>query len=280
MRNPSVLAKEFMKYGKSVSCPVIDMHGHFGPFQGVYFPSVTAKAMMRTMDRAGVRMIVCSSHIALIDTRRGNPQMAEVVARYPARFRGYWALNPNYPDRLKEEVKAYPQKKGFIGFKFWSDYHKVAITDKCYRPALEFAQKHQLIILMHTWGNSPYNSPALVEKVAKRYPEVIILMGHSGYGEWDRAIDVARDYSNVYLELTAAYNVNRTIEKMVEGVGSHKMLFGTDLPWFDPHYGIGCILFAHITDEDRHSILHRNAEALLRAQGVALEVSNEEKRED
>ncbi len=93
-------------------------------------------------------------------------------------------------------------------------------------------------------------------------------MGHSGYGEWDRAIGVARDYEHVYLELTAAYHVNGIIERMVREAGSHKILFGTDLPWFDPHYGIGCVVWAKIADEDRHNILHRNAERLLRAQGV------------
>ena len=271
MRNPSALAKEFMKFGKTASCPVLDMHGHFGPYQGIYFPAVTAEAMIRIMDRAGVQMIVCSSHTALVDTRRGNPQMAEVVARYPDRFRAYWVLNPNYPDRMKEELRAYPHQKGFVGFKFWSDYHKVPITDDRYRSALEFAQEHRLMILMHTWGNSPYDGPGLVEEVAKRYPEVTILMGHSGYGEWDRAIGVARDYPNVYLELTAAYHVNGIIERMVQGAGSHKILFGTDMPWFDPHYGIGCILCAHISDEDRHNILYSNAEALLRARGVDLD---------
>lgn len=271
MKNPSVLAKEFMRYGKVASCPIIDMHGHFGPYHDIYFPAATAKTMIRIMDRAGVRMIVCSSHTALVDTQRGNPQMAEVVAKYPDRFRAYWVINPNYPERMKKEIKNYPKQKGFVGFKFWSDYHKVPITDTRYQPALEFAEEHQLIILMHTWGNSQYDGPALVEQVAKRYSKVIILMGHSGYGEWDRAIDIARDYPNVYLELTAAYHVNGIIEKMVQKAGSSKMLFGTDLPWLDPHYAIGCVVFAHINDEDRHNILHRNAETLLQIQAVNLE---------
>ena len=52
------------------------------------------------------------------------------------------------------------------------------------------------------------------------------------------------------------------IEEMCKRVGSHKITFGTDLPWFDPHYGIGCVLFAHITDDDIHNILHRNAERI------------------
>jgi predicted TIM-barrel fold metal-dependent hydrolase len=41
------------------------------------------------------------------------------------------------------------------------------------------------------------------------------------------------------------------------------MLFGTDLPWFDPHHAIGALLSADISDEDRHNICHCNAEKLL-----------------
>lgn len=52
---------------------------------------------------------------------------------------------------------------------------------------------------------------------------------------------------------------------MVREAGSEKIVFGTDLPWFDPHYGIGCVVFSRITDEDRHNILHRNAEQLLQS---------------
>jgi len=264
MTHPSKLTREFMEKGRSDACPVIDMHGHFGPVQGIYFPNITPEAMIGTMDRAGVRMIVCSSHTSLVDMERGNREMAEVVRAHPERFRAYWALNPNYPERLRSEVATYASRKEFVGFKFLSDYHKYPITGEVYRPALEYAEEHGLLVLMHTWGHSPYDGPSLVPELAKRYLNVVFLMGHSGYGEWDVALRVARDHPNVYLELTAAYHVNGIIERMAEESGSHKMLFGTDLPWFDPHYGIGCILFAKITEEDRHNILHRNAERLLR----------------
>ena len=41
-----------------------------------------------------------------------------------------------------------------------------------------------------------------------------------------------------------------------------KILYGDDLPWFNPHYGIGCVLFSRISDEARHAILHENAERI------------------
>ncbi len=88
-------------------------------------------------------------------------------------------------------------------------------------------------------------------------------MGHAGYGDWDDALAVAREHDNCYLELTAAYRVGGMIERMVDEVGSQKILFGTDLPWFDPHWGIGAVCFSHIGEDDRHNILHRNAERLL-----------------
>jgi len=261
--NPSPLAQEFREHGRSASCPIIDMHGHFGPFQGIYFPNVAAEAMIETMDRAGVRMIVCSSHESLIDSTSGNERMAEVVRRFPDRFRGYWCVNPNDPELVVEQLERLGERPEFVGLKFLSDYHQYPITGENYQPALEYAQKRGLPILMHTWGNSPYDGPKLVAEVAERYPDLTILMGHSGYGEWDRAIDIARERSRVYLELTAAYAVNGVIERMVARAGSEKVLFGTDLPWFDPHYATGCILYAHITDEDRHNIFHRNAEKIL-----------------
>ena len=215
------------------------------------------------MNRCGVRMAVSSSHASLIDTR-ANVEMAEVVKRYPDRFRAYWVINPNYPERMQNEIVQFSEMDGFVGFKFLSDYHEYPLTGPRYEPALKHADEHGLLVLMHTWGQSRFNPPDLVEKLANKYANIIFLMGHSGYGEWQKAIQVARDYPNVYLELTAAYAVNGVIEWMVEKAGSRKVLFGTDLPWFDPHYGIGCILFSRITDEDKHNILHRNAERLIK----------------
>ena len=94
-------------------------------------------------------------------------------------------------------------------------------------------------------------------------PQVTFLAGHSGHGEFDKCMNVARSNANVYLELTAAYSIAGLIKRMVETVGAHKIVFGVDLPWFDPHYAIGCIVMAHISDQARRAILRENALRLL-----------------
>ena len=96
-------------------------------------------------------------------------------------------------------------------------------------------------------------------QIAAEFPDATILMGHSQYGYWDEAIACAREHENVYCELTAAYAVAGLIKKMVDdGIGD-KITFGTDLPWFDPMMGIGCIVFADIGDVARRKILRDNA---------------------
>jgi predicted TIM-barrel fold metal-dependent hydrolase len=99
--------------------------------------------------------------------------------------------------------------------------------------------------------------------MAERYPRVKLLMAHSCHGEWDQAVQLARDFPNVFLELTAVFDDRGMLEKFVREVGSDRMLFGTDLPWFDPHHAVGALLSADISDQDRHNICHRNAERLL-----------------
>ena len=139
--------------------------------------------------------------------------------------------------------------------------------------------------MVHTWGGSPYNAPGLFANMARRYPNATFLMGHSGYGEWETAVSIASDLPNVFLDITSVVvgidfaltpggslmpyvpadspQVNGLIEYMVERAGSKRVVFGSDLPWLSQHYHAGAVLFARITDEARHDILHRNAEQLL-----------------
>jgi uncharacterized protein len=258
----SRLCEAFLAEGRAADCPVIDAHAHYGPYQGIYFPDRgEAESMLRMMDRAGIVRTVCAAHSALVDPERGHEVMAEVLERYPGRFAAYYCINPNYPEQARQAARI-ADRPGFVGYKFLSDYHRYPITGPNYVPALEYADSHHLPILFHTWGGSPFDGPKLWPEVAERYPNATLIMGHSGYGEWDLALELGKKYDNVYLELCAAYSVNGVVERMVREVGSHKVLYGEDLPWFDPHYAIGCVLLSHIADEDRHNILHRNAERI------------------
>ena len=263
-RQTSPLAEEFWQSGRCAACPVIDAHAHMGYWQSIYFPRPQAAGMVQAMDAAGVRLACFAHHAALFAPEIGNDPAVEAVRQFPDRLRAYLCVNPHYGDLLDRDLRRFDALRDvFIGMKFLASYHKVPITDDRYRPALEFASQRRLPILLHTWGGSSFDGPPHVRELAGKYPQVTFLLGHSLFGQWEQAVAVAREFPNTYLELCAVLGVRGILEQFVARAGSDRLLYGTDLPWFDEHQAIGAVMLADITDADRHNILHRNARRLL-----------------
>ena len=263
------LAREFWEKGRSDACPVIDVHGHMGPFYGIYLPDASTDAMVRSMDRAGVKLLCFAHHHALMDVSVGNAATVEAVRKYPDRLRGYLAINLNYPDVIASDLEAYDTDI-FVGLKMLASYHQKAWDDAAYAPAWAFADERELMVLGHTWGGDRYCGAEMVRKIAERYPRLKLLLAHCLHNRWGTAVEIARAFSNVYLDLCAVLDDRGAVETFVEAGLVDKVLFGTDLPWFSPHQGIGALLSADITDADRYKILYANAERLLASVGVEL----------
>lgn len=267
----SPLAQEFWARGRSDSCPIVDMHGHMGPYLAIHLPRASLEGMIRTMEQCGYRMLVFSHHAALNCPDIGNAPCIEAVRRYPDRLRAYMSINPNYPEIIARDISAFNSHRDvFVGLKLLAGYHGLPWDAPAYEPAWRFADERRLLLLGHTWGGSRVDGQEQVRKMAERYPDVRLLLGHSLHGAWEDAVAIAKEFPNVYLELTAVLDDRGPLEMFVHAGLARKLLFGVDLPWFDPHQGIGAVLSAEITDEDRHDILHRNAERLLAEVGVKL----------
>lgn len=263
MKNPSLLAQEFMEYGRLSSVPIIDMHTHMGSVYSQSIPLPSLPEMIGSMDHSNTQLIVSVPHSALFDPVHGNREIETAMSAYPDRIKGYFAVNPNHCGNLDAELERISQIKGFVGFKFLPDYHQYPLDGPNYRKALEYADDRGMLILTHTWGKSDYNSIQVIKRVVRRYKKLHFIMGHSIQGECDEAIELSRQVPNAYLELCDTYRLNGILEKMVQGASSEKILFGTDLPWYDPHYCLGCILFAKISDTDKTNIIRNNALRLL-----------------
>ncbi len=244
--------------------PIIDMHGHLGPFSGIYLPEAPLEKMIAGMDRAGVESLVLSPHSALSgDTREGNDEMLDAVRRHPGRIFGYCTLNPNFPAEVQSEMERCLVQPGVVGIKIHPNMHACPVTDDRYNPIWERAQRDRLLVLSHTWGREGECGTKAMREIAMHYPEVRLLLGHSCYGDWEEAIRLATEFPNVYLELTAAYHVYGLIEWMCSDAGSKKVLYGTDYPWFDPMVVVGCIVYAHIEEGDMRNILYNNGRRLI-----------------
>jgi predicted TIM-barrel fold metal-dependent hydrolase len=269
VRTPSwagrtALGAQFWETGKAADCPIIDAHAHMGGWNGIYFPHAEPAQMVKTMERAGVRTVVFSHHAALSSPDIMNAKSVEAVRAYPGRFRAYCVYHPHYQEAAEAELAGYDSFPDvYVGLKLHGDWHNAAYTDTRYAPAWEFADKRELPVLVHSWGTSPNNGTAVMRAIAEKYPRVKLILGHSLHDQWREAVKAARDFPRVYLDLCAVLD-ERTgvLERFVGEVGSEKVLYGTDVPWFDFHYYIAGVVAADIAEADMRTILYRNAARL------------------
>ncbi len=260
--NENTLAAQFWEHGKLPGCPVYDMHAHMHEMSGGYIPASQPEDMLRTMQRAGTRLTLFCSHLALFCPEIGEKANIEPVKKHPDCFRAYHAVVSRHLHPAEDIRRVEDNPDIYVGFKFLCSYYGVPLTDDRHQPYWEYVNKRKLLTLLHTWGG-PENGVEQVRRIAAQYPDVVIICGHSFHSDWENGFALAKQYPNIYYELTAVLDDRGVLERMVDTVGSGRILFGTDLPWFSTFHGIGAVLSARINEEDVHNILHRNAERIL-----------------
>ncbi len=264
MNRDSKLSQRFWTEGKLTDCPIIDVHAHMHELLGGYINAPSPEEMLAMMDRAGTYVTLFCSHLALHCPEVGEQANLEPCQAYPSRFKAYHAVSSNHlhPQEDLERLEQYSQY--YVGCKFLADYYGVPLEDPRHTPYWSYLNDHKLLALLHTWGGSRFDGVENVRKVAERYPDIPLICGHSFHSDWEQGIALGKEFPNVYFELTAVADDRGVIERLVEGVGSQRLLFGTDLPWFSTYHGIGAVLSADLSDDDRRNIFYRNAARLLR----------------
>jgi len=262
----SALTRAFWENGKADDCPILDFHAHMHGLSSMYLPCGEPEDMIETMKRCNTKLTVFCSHMALYHAQCEEEYNLSVARRYPDYFKAYHAVLPGKTDFRAAVGRMEDNPSCYLGFKFHCDTHATPLTDPAYAPFLEYMDARGLPALLHTWGHSEYNGVDVVKAVALRYPNAIFICGHAFHGDWLRGAEISKECKNVYYEITAIADDYGSIELLCEKVGSERILFGTDLPWFDTHHGVGAVLSADIGDEDRRNIFYRNGEKLLRRQ--------------
>lgn len=247
---------------------ICDAHTHMGPyFNFLVREEGSPAAMVRMMDRLGIDASIVSPHLAIVgDYRMGNQHVYEAAEQFPGRIIPFVVVNPNYPRaEVEAEVAHWHEHGGIVAFKFHSSLHGTDCLNEGYTPAYEYANEHSLAILSHAW-NGEGGAIRVVGKLAERYPNVQFVNAHSASG-WpviEASIALAESCDRVWLDLTGSRLVYRGVERMVARVGAHRILWGTDSPFIDPRPGLGRLLCAELSDDDKRSILGLNAKELYR----------------
>jgi predicted TIM-barrel fold metal-dependent hydrolase len=237
---------------------VIDVHCHIGrgdflddPFQ--------LEAILEQQQEAGVERTVVFSHKRR-NYRVANEEIAEMVSRHPSLigFARVAASSDGAPEELDYAIR----KLGLKGV-------KSHIMDGFPTPAfMDKVDELGVPVLFHSGMGTP---PSLFEPIAKRYPNVTVILAHLGTElTWanmleypEQAMRLAAEYDNVYVDTSAVYVLN-VLKRAVNVCGPSKMLLGSDGPWlFHPAIAIRQIELLNLTEGEKQAVLGGNSARIL-----------------
>lgn len=169
-----------------------------------------------------------------------NEQVREFCKGRP-RLIPFCDISPNIYTNLGEELRRKVEDEGFRGLKLYPTYQHFYLNDQRMYPLYQAAQELNIPVLIHT-GSSvfkgtrlKYGDPLDLDDVARDFPELKLVMAHSGRGVWyDHAYFMAKLHSNIYMEL-AGLPPKKLMSYFPELARiTNKVIFGSDwpgMPW-------------------------------------------------
>jgi len=243
---------------------IIDCHCHMGYWQHFHVPNGSAEGMLESMDALGTDMACVTAHSAIgPDYVHGNNMVIDAVRKYPDRFLGYVTINPNYPDDIQNELDRCFAVDGMIGVKLHPGTHDKPVDHRNYHKAYEFANDKKCPVLIHVWGKGAVKAAG---KIAGQYPDISLIMGHGGadIDAMEEAAEIMAVHKNVYVDIAISRVREGNVEWLAKNMGSEKVLYGTDMPFFDPRPAFGRLAYSELSEEDKKNIFGRNMERLIK----------------
>lgn len=234
----------------------IDAHSHVGHFGGWSNVSITPEELIRQMDEYNVeKAVICTFPME---------ESIAAVDQYPDRFIGAAWVNPMEKDAVSQ-IRSAVEDHGFKAVKLHPLSQSYLPNDECVFPIAQLAQDLDIPLMIHT-GHPPFSLPWSVAQLADRYPDVKMVMIHMGHGNGmyvQAAIDMAKKYSNLYLE-TSGMPMHTKIKEAYEQVGSDRIMWGLDAPFHHPTVEMQKAIVSGLSDKQLEDVFYNNVKKLLK----------------
>ncbi|MEX0714260.1 MAG: amidohydrolase family protein [Pirellulales bacterium] len=168
-----------------------------------------------------------------------DANVAAYVARDPERMIGFMSLDPTQP-AWEDEMRDGRERLGFRGIKLLPMYAGFHPQDELLDPLWRYAAKHDLPVLLHTGttfvAKAPLECtlPRHLDDVARRFPDVKMILAHLGHPYEGETVAVIRKHPNVYADVSALFyrpwQLFHSLMLVHEYRVWDKLLFGTDYP--------------------------------------------------
>ena len=228
------------------------------------------------LDSQGVESAVVLPECA--PATSGHVPTEEVIAycRNQARLFPFASINPNMHSNPASRLETYVKEGGVRGLKLHPSYQFFYPNEARLYPLYEKAQALRIPIVFHI-GSSifkgtrlKYCDPIYLDDIAVDFPDLTLIMAHSGRGFWyDACFFLSRLHKNVYMDVTGL-PPHRLLTYFPElEKNADKVIFGSDWPTMpaDIKQNIAAIQSLPLNETALEAILYGNASRILARSG-------------
>jgi predicted TIM-barrel fold metal-dependent hydrolase len=205
------------------------------------------------------------------------------------RLSGITPIDPGFPEESCAKMEKWIRHGPCIGIKYVGGNERgIVCSHPNNDPIIRLAAELNATIYIHTWlkiggtprlpgrDNNPGEStPMDVVVLAKRFPDVRFICGHSG-GDWELGVRTVRPQKNVLLEFAGSDPHSGSVDYAVRELGADRIVWGGHGPSRSYATEFGKVLDADLSHRDRLKIFGGNfrqlAAPIFRQKGLKLEL--------
>jgi uncharacterized protein len=199
-----------------------------------------------------------------------DEQQLKTLVDERERMSGIIRIHPSYPEQSCAKMEKWIRNGPCIGIKYSGAAAGVSCSHPNNDAIIRLARELNAVVYIHAWflvGGEPRtwtggmkpgeSTPVDVAILAKRFPDVPIICGHSG-GDWELGARTVRACENVLFEFSGSDPHSGEVDHAVNELGVHRIVWGGHGPTRSYATELSKVFDAKLTKADRMQILGGN----------------------
>ena len=233
----------------------IDAHSHIGTFGSPFHIQFDEASLLEQMEAFHIeKTILCAADC------HSSEDVKVLYQHHPDKILPLVWTNASEGQKAYDMLEHYIRDEGFCGAKLQTLFDAYAVDSPCVDPVMEICRQYKKPVFIHC-GHPPFSLPWQIGLLAKRYPDVPIVMIHMGHGHGiyiEGSVNTALSYDNLYLECSGM-PMGSWLKLAYEKVGNDRLMFGIDSPFHDPSVEIQRVMTCGLNDNALEKIFYTNA---------------------
>jgi hypothetical protein len=190
----------------------------------------------------------------------------------------FGSVDPLAGEAAVRRARSLVENHGIKGFKFHPTLQAFEPNDQAFYPLWAAIEELGVPALFHTGQTGigaglpggrgmklRFSNPILLDDVAADFPHLTVILAHPSVPWQDEAISMATHKVNVHIDLSgwSPKYFPAPLVRAINGLLSHKVLFGSDYPVLTPDRWLADFEQLDIKPEVRPLVIKENAVALL-----------------